>query len=107
MQTLSRLQILTVIAVVSFPLAMGDDRAVLKLEFEKIVNPFIKENKEIGAAPDGVMLKIAQNNPVSFASKLDPTAVFTANEQREMLGFDQLEEDTAQQIADDQQPQSE
>ncbi len=83
-------------------------KQVQRLLEQKIINPFIKENQEVGAAPQGVMLKIAQSNPVSLSSQLDPKMVLTANEQREILGFDQVEEDLAQQMQDDEeQPQSE
>ncbi len=59
---------------------------------QSIVNPFIKENAAIQNAPSGIMLKIANMNPISLASQLEPKEVLLMNEQREILGFDALEE---------------
>jgi hypothetical protein len=58
-----------------------------------IINPFIKENQRVGALDSGLMLGIANMNPISLSSQIDPNQVLLTSEKREILGFDALDED--------------
>ena len=69
---------------------------------EKIVNPFIKENAKVNSMLKGIMLQIANMNPISLASKLEPKEVLSINEQREILGYDKLDEEAEIQIKEEQ-----
>jgi hypothetical protein len=59
---------------------------------QNIINPFIKENQRVGAVDNGLMLSIANMNPISLASQLDANSVLLTDEKREILGFDALDE---------------
>lgn len=63
---------------------------------QSIVNPFVKENALLNPALQGIMLEIANMNPVSLASYLDPKELLLQNEQRQILGFDALDTETQQ-----------
>lgn len=60
---------------------------------QSIINPYIKENAKLNHELNGIMLDIANMNPVSLASLVDPKQVLLMNEQRRVLGFDALDED--------------
>lgn len=62
-----------------------------RLIMQSIVNPFIKENAKVNSALQGMMLKIANLNPISLASTLDASSVLTRDEQREIFGYEALE----------------
>jgi hypothetical protein len=62
---------------------------------QSIVNPFIKENQEVNPDLKGVMLHIANMNPISLASMLDPNTILTKDEMREIYGYEGLGEETA------------
>lgn len=53
------------------------------------------------------MLQVANMNPISLASSLDPKMVLSKNEQREIFGFDKLDEEAEQKLNEEQgnQPQ--
>ena len=74
---------------------------------EKIINPFVKENAKVNTALQGIMLQVANMNPISLASSLDPKLVLSKNEQREIFGFDKLDEEAEQKLNEEQgnQPQ--
>ncbi|MCK4884408.1 MAG: hypothetical protein KAS30_06035, partial [Candidatus Diapherotrites archaeon] len=65
---------------------------------QNIVNPFIKENALLNPALNNIMLEIANINPVSLASYLDPKQLLLQNEQRQILGFDALTEEAQQEL---------
>lgn len=58
----------------------------------RVFNPFLKEYAEYGKQPQlsNIFLTIANNNVVSFASKIDANTNLTTNEKREALGYDSL-----------------
>ena len=60
--------------------------------------PFIKENALLNPALNNIMLEIANINPVSLASYLDPKALLLQNEQRQILGFDALTEEAEEEL---------
>ena len=60
---------------------------------QQIINPFIEENQKVNSELNGVMLQLANMNPISLASKLEPKEVLTKNEMREILGYEVLEEE--------------
>jgi len=62
------------------------------------VNPFIKENALLNPALNNIMLEIANINPVSLASYLDPKQLLLQNEQRQILGFDALTEEAQNEL---------
>lgn len=79
-----------------------------RLILNSIINPFIEENAKVNSDLSGMMLKIANLNPISLASTLDPQQVLTRDEQREVFGFEALE--NTQQIEEEPvqgEPQSE
>lgn len=80
-----------------------------RMILNQIVNPFVKENAKLNPALDSMMLSIANLNPISLASTLDASAVLTRDEQREIFGFDALEntQQEEQPIEPGEQPQSE
>ena len=55
---------------------------------QKIINPFVKENKEVNNAIKDTMLTIANSNPISLASSIMPNDALSRNEQREILGYE-------------------
>jgi hypothetical protein len=57
-----------------------------------IINPLIIENQRVGALDKGIMLGIANMNPISLSSQIDPNQVLLTSEKREVLGFDALDE---------------
>lgn len=59
---------------------------------QSIVNPFIKENTNVNKDIKGVMLHISNMNPISLASMLDPKMILTKNEQREVFGYESIDE---------------
>jgi hypothetical protein len=59
---------------------------------QSLINPFILENQKVNPELNGVMLQMANSNPISLASKLEPKEVLTKNEMREILGYKALEE---------------
>jgi hypothetical protein len=63
-----------------------------------IVNPFIKENSLLNPLLNNIMLEIANINPVSLASYLDPKQLLLQNEQRQILGFDALTKEAQQEL---------
>ena len=65
---------------------------------QNIVNPFIKENALLNPALNNIMLEIANINPVSLASYLDPKQLLLQNEQRQILGFDALTEEAQNEL---------
>ena len=67
-------------------------KGVQRLFEQKIINPFIKENQEVNNKLKGVMLQLANSNPISLAGDLVPKEVLTKNEMREILGYEALEE---------------
>jgi hypothetical protein len=60
---------------------------------QSIVNPYIKENAKHNPALKDMMLDIANMNPVSLASSLDPKTLLLKDEQRKILGFDALDDE--------------
>ena len=53
----------------------------------------MRESAEwLGAAWSGIYLAISNSLPVSFFGDIDPKAVLTTNEQREILGYNPIEE---------------
>jgi hypothetical protein len=63
-------------------------------KFEQaIINPFIKENQAVNNSLNGIMLQLANMNPISVASKLVPNEVLTKNEMREIYGYPEIEEE--------------
>jgi len=69
---------------------------------QSIVNPFIKENAKVNDDIKGIMLHIANMNPISLASMLRPSDVLSKNEQREVFGYEPIEEDAPEPSSDDQ-----
>ena len=65
---------------------------------QNIVNPFIKENALLNPALNNIMLEIANMNPVSLASYLDPKELLLKNEQRKIFGFDALTEEAQNEL---------
>jgi hypothetical protein len=65
---------------------------------QKIINPFIKENKDVNGAIKGTMLTIANSNPISLASSIIPNDALSRNEQREILGYEPEETQEPQNI---------
>ena len=83
-------------------------KPVRRKGLQSIVNPFIKENAKVGRIPENIMLSIANLNPISLASQLDPKNVLLANEQREVFGYDAIDNEAAEEIENVQgQQQSE
>ena len=74
---------------------------------EKIINPFISENAKQNPKLKNIMLSIANMNPISLSSKLDPTKVLSTNEQREILGYDKLDEEAEKKLNGEQGTDSE
>ena len=70
-------------------------KKVMRKIMQSIVNPFIKENQEVNPDLKGVMLHIANMNPISLASMLDPNTILTKDEMREIYGYEGLGEETA------------
>lgn len=68
---------------------------------QSIVNPFIKENAKVDPALDGIMLHIANMNPISLASMLKPSDILSKNEQREVFGYEPVEEEEKEIIEPD------
>lgn len=62
----------------------------------KIVNPFIELQREYHPEIAGLMLTIANSQPISIAGDIDPNQVLTRNEMRDILGYapDDLQETT-------------
>ena len=73
-------------------------KPVRRKVLQNIINPFIKENQKVGALADGIMLTIANMNPLSLSSQIDPKAVLLTDEQRDILGFDALDENGKQEL---------
>ena len=65
---------------------------------QKIINPLIKENKDVNGAIKGTMLTIANSNPISLASSIIPNDALSRNEQREILGYEPEEAQEPQNI---------
>jgi hypothetical protein len=63
---------------------------------QKIVNPFIAENRDQNTKLGNVMLHIANNNPISMASLIVPKDALDRNELREVLGYEAQEEEVPQ-----------
>ncbi|OED34715.1 hypothetical protein AB832_07000 [Flavobacteriaceae bacterium (ex Bugula neritina AB1)] len=61
---------------------------------QKIVGPYIAENKKVNSDLGSVMLHIANSNPISMASLIRPTDALDRNELREILGYEPQEEQT-------------
>lgn len=58
----------------------------------RFLNPVMRESAEwLGAAWSGIYLAISNSLPVSFFGDIDPKAVLTTNEQREILGYNPLD----------------
>lgn len=60
---------------------------------QSIINPFMLENAKVNSDIEGVMLHIANMNPISLASLLDPKQVLTRDEMREIYGYEALGDD--------------
>lgn len=61
----------------------------------KWLNLSIQEAAKWGVqVPTGVDLKVKAGTPVSFLGDITPSEVLTVNEQREVLGYEQIEETT-------------
>lgn len=59
----------------------------------RFLNPLMAESAEwLGAPWAGIYLGISNSLPVSFFGDIDPKAVLTTNEQREILGYGALDE---------------
>jgi len=69
---------------------------------QSIVNPFIKENAKVNDDIKGIMLHIANMNPISLASMLDPKAVLSPNEIREVFGYEPVEENQPESMSDEE-----
>jgi len=69
---------------------------------QSIINPFIKENAKLNDSMSGVMLHIANMNPISLASMLDPKTILSKNEMREVFGYEPIEETNAQASTDEE-----
>jgi hypothetical protein len=54
---------------------------------QSLINPFILENQEVNSELKGVMLQMANSNPISLASKLEPKEILDVDEMREILGY--------------------
>lgn len=63
---------------------------------QKIVNPFISENKKQNTGLGDIMLHIANSNPISMASLITPSDALDRNELREVLGYEPQEQQTNQ-----------
>ena len=63
---------------------------------QKIVNPFIAENRKQNTKLGNVMLHIANSNPISMASLIVPKDALDRNELREVLGYEAQEEEVPQ-----------
>ena len=68
-------------------------KRVMRKITQSIINPFVLENQKLNPSIAGIMLRIANMNPISLASLLDPKQDLTKNERREILGYEALEED--------------
>ena len=71
-------------------------KGVRRTILQKIVNVFVKENAKVNTGLDGIMLDIANLNPVSLASSLEANKLLTVDEQRHILGYDSLEQPIAE-----------
>ncbi len=69
---------------------------------QSIVNPFIKENAKENDSIQGVMLHISNMNPISLASMLDPKTILSPNEQREVFGYEPIENNNATASSDEE-----
>ena len=59
----------------------------------RFLNPVMRESAEwLGAVWGGIYLAISNSLPVSFFGDIDPKTVLTTNEQREILGYNPLDE---------------
>lgn len=58
----------------------------------RFLNPLMRESAEwLGAPWGGIYLGISNTLPISFYGDIDPKAVLTTNEQREVLGYGPLD----------------
>ena len=58
----------------------------------RFLNPLMRESAEwLGAQWGGIYLGISNTLPISFYGDIDPKAVLTTNEQREVLGYGPLD----------------
>jgi hypothetical protein len=58
----------------------------------RFLNPLMRESAEwMGAPWGGIYLGISNTLPISFYGDIDPKAVLTTNEQREVLGYGPLD----------------
>ena len=63
-------------------------KPVRRKMLQKVVGPFVKENKKVNPALGSTMLTIANMNPISLASMIKPSDALDRNEQREILGYE-------------------
>ena len=68
-------------------------KPVRRKVLQSIINPLITENQRVGSLDKGIMLGIANMNPISLSSQIDPNQVLLTSEKREILGFDALDEE--------------
>lgn len=54
---------------------------------QKIINPFILENRKLNTVLGNTMLTVANSNPISLASSIVPKDALNRNEMREALGY--------------------
>lgn len=68
-----------------------------RLFLSKILNPYIKELSAANSGKfNGLRLDISNLTPVSINSLINPAEVLTQNEQRNLLGFDNLDTENAE-----------
>ncbi len=80
-------------------------KGVRRKVLQQIVNPFVALNSEInGGKFAKIKLDIANMNPISFASSLDPKSTLLVNEQRSAMGYDALDEEALNQLTNQQNP---
>ena len=63
---------------------------------QKIINPWLQENKKVNTSIGDTMLTIANSNPISLAGSITPTDALDRNELREILGYAPQEDQQTQ-----------
>ena len=73
-----------------------------RLFLTKFLNPIIQDaGKYLGENWSNIALDISKPMPVSFAGDIPVEKILTANEMRQELGFEPLQESETQDIEDD------
>ena len=69
---------------------------------QKIINPFIFENAELGVISKGIMLEIANLDPIGLSDKIDANLTLLLNEKRRVLGYDGLDKEQETKLKEEQ-----